>query len=245
MLIDGAWVDAADKGTFDSRNPSTNEVWAQIPEATDEDVNSAVLAAQRAFNCGPWAKMSPTERGQYLYKLANALIEKSEIFGRIEAKDTGKLFKETRWQAKYVADFYNFFAGCADKVSGETLPIDKPDLFVFTHREPLGVVAAIVPWNSQMFLSAIKLGPALAQHYSRQGRVKLVQRAASRKVIEPSAVPIFVGGGSTPGTPYEWHLPGSEIPGSGSEPSQEYVALTECIARRLEVDPHVLMGKVL
>ena len=72
------------------------------------------------------------------------------------------MLKETRWQAKYIAEFFHFFAGCADKVSGETLPIDKPDMFVFTKREPLGVVAAVVPWNSQLFLVAVKIGPALA-----------------------------------------------------------------------------------
>ena len=72
------------------------------------------------------------------------------------------MLKETKWQAKYISQFFNFFAGCADKVSGQTLPIDKPDLFVFTNRVPLGVVAAIVPWNSQLFLVAVKIGPALA-----------------------------------------------------------------------------------
>ena len=106
--------------------------------------------------------MTPTERGHSLRRLADLLAEKSEELGRIEAIDTGKMLKETRWQAKYIAEFFHFYAGCADKISGETLPIDKPDLFVFTSREPLGVVAAVVPWNSQLFLSAVKIGPALA-----------------------------------------------------------------------------------
>ena len=95
-------------------------------------------------------------------KLADILASKSEELGKIETIDTGKMLKETKWQAKYISQFFNFFAGCADKVSGQTLPIDKPDLFVFTNREPLGVVAAIVPWNSQLFLVAVKIGPALA-----------------------------------------------------------------------------------
>ena len=94
--------------------------------------------------------------------MADLLAEQSEDLGRIESIDTGKMLKETRWQAKYIAEFFHFYAGCADKISGETLPIDKPDLFVFTNREPLGVVAAVVPWNSQLFLSAVKIGPALA-----------------------------------------------------------------------------------
>ena len=133
-----------------------------MPEATEDDVDKAVRAADRAFNEGPWATMSPTERGHCLRRLADLLTENSEELGRIEAIDTGKMLKETRWQAKYIAEFFHFYAGCADKISGETLPIDKPDLFVFTNREPLGVVAAVVPWNSQLFLSAVKIGPALA-----------------------------------------------------------------------------------
>ena len=162
MLVDGAWIPASDGATFDSINPTTGQVWARAPEATAADVDQAVRAADRAFSEGPWASMTPTERGHRLRRLADLLADKSEELGRIEAIDTGKLLKETRWQAKYIAEFFHFFAGCADKVTGETLPIDKPDLFVFTNREPLGVVAAIVPWNSQLFLSAVKIGPALA-----------------------------------------------------------------------------------
>ena len=127
-----------------------------------DSVNSAVEAAHKAFVHGPWSKMTPTERGEHLRKLADILASKSEELGKIETIDTGKMLKETKWQAKYISQFFNFFAGCADKVSGQTLPIDKPDLFVFTNREPLGVVAAIVPWNSQLFLVAVKIGPALA-----------------------------------------------------------------------------------
>ena len=162
MLIDGAWVDAADGALFDSINPTTGQVWSKIPEATAEDVDRAVRAAHDAFLTGPWAKMTPTERGKCLRKLAELLADQSEELGRTESVDTGKMLKETRWQAKYIAEFFQFYAGCADKISGETLPIDKPDMFVFTKREPLGVVAAVVPWNSQLFLVAVKIGPALA-----------------------------------------------------------------------------------
>ncbi len=162
MLIDGAWVDASDGAMFDSVNPATGAVWSRVPEATEADVNRAVEAAHRAFTTGPWSKLTPTERGKCLRKLGDLLADQSEGLGRTESIDTGKMLKETRWQAKYISEFFHFFAGCADKVSGETLPIDKPDMFVFTKREPLGVVAAVVPWNSQLFLVAVKLGPALA-----------------------------------------------------------------------------------
>lgn len=162
MLIDGVWCDASDGQTFESFDPTTNKTWCRIPEATTDDVNRAVEAAYQAGETGPWRKMTPTQRGRCLRNLGDLLAEKSEELGKIETRDTGKMFKETRWQAQYISEFFHFYAGCADKINGDTLPIDKPDLFVFTKREPLGVVAAIVPWNSQLFLSAVKIGPALA-----------------------------------------------------------------------------------
>jgi acyl-CoA reductase-like NAD-dependent aldehyde dehydrogenase len=161
MLIDGDWVDASDGACFDSVNPATGAVWASIPEATEADANRAVVAADAALN-GEWGMMTPTARGKCLRRLGDLLAENSQSIGRVETEDTGKMFKETAWQATYIAEYLHFYAGAADKIHGETLPIDKPDMFVFTDREPVGVVAAVVPWNSQMFLSAVKIGPALA-----------------------------------------------------------------------------------
>ena len=161
MLIDGDWVQASNGKTFDSFNPATGEVWSKVPEATEEDVNRAVEAAEKALD-GEWGDMTPTQRGKCLHRLGDLLAENSEHLGRIETTDTGKMFKETAWQSTYIAEFLHFFAGAADKIHGDTLPIDKPDMFVFTDREPIGVVAAVIPWNSQMFLSATKIGPALA-----------------------------------------------------------------------------------
>ncbi|WP_368346052.1 aldehyde dehydrogenase [Pelagovum sp. HNIBRBA483] len=162
MLIAGEWVSASDNGSFTSMDPSTGNAWARIPEATAADVDRAVKVAYHACYDGPWSRMSATERGHCLRRLADLLSEHSESLGATETRDTGKMFKETRWQAKYISEFYHFFAGAADKINGETLPIDKPEMFVFTNREPLGVIAAVVPWNSQLFLSAVKIGPALA-----------------------------------------------------------------------------------
>ena len=111
MLIDGVWVDASDGGVFASRNPASGEAWCDIPEATEEDVNAAVEAAHRAFSQGPWSKLTPTERGRHLRRLGDLLADRSEHLGRTESTDTGKLLKETRWQAKYIAEFFHFFAG--------------------------------------------------------------------------------------------------------------------------------------
>ena len=162
MYINGEWVDAENGATFTSVNPATGQTWAEVPEASEADINRAVEAAHHAFSEGAWATMTPTARGKMLRRLAEVLAEHSEPLGRCETVDTGKLFQETRWQANYISDFFQYYAGLADKVTGETLPIDKPDMMTMTVREPLGVVAAVVPWNSQLFLVAVKIGPALA-----------------------------------------------------------------------------------
>lgn len=160
--INGKWCDASDHATLATLNPSNEEVWAEVPAASEEDVNRAVAAAKAALYEGAWATMTATARGKLLRRLGDCILDQAERLGDIETIDSGKLLKETRAQASYVADYYYYFAGLADKIEGATLPIDKPDMHVFTTREPIGVVAAIVPWNAQMFLTATKLGPALA-----------------------------------------------------------------------------------
>jgi len=162
QYINGEWCDASDGNTITSINPSNEEAWAQFPEATEEDVNRTVEAAWEALYNGPWSRMTATERGRLIYRLGDLIKEHAAFLGEIETTDSGKLAKETRAQTSYVTDYYHYFAGLADKIEGKTLPIDKPDMHVFTTREPIGVVAAVVPWNAQMFLTATKLGPALA-----------------------------------------------------------------------------------
>ncbi|RLA03143.1 MAG: carnitine dehydratase, partial [Gammaproteobacteria bacterium] len=162
MYIDGKWCDAADGGQLESVNPATGEIWATAAIAGEVEVNRAVAAASRALKSGPWAEMNSSLRGKLLRRLGDLIAENSEMLGEIETLDSGKLAKETQAQTGYVADFYYYYAGLADKIQGATLPIDKPDMHVFTKRVPIGVVAAVVPWNAQMFLTATKLGPALA-----------------------------------------------------------------------------------
>lgn len=162
MYIDGEWCDAEDGETLESVNPANGEVWATAAVAGEAEVNRAVAAALRALNEGPWAQMTATQRGKMLHKLGDLIAQHSQHLGEIETIDSGKLAKETRAQTGYVSDYYYYFAGLADKIQGATLPIDKPDMHVFTKRVPIGVVAAVVPWNAQMFLTATKIGPALA-----------------------------------------------------------------------------------
>ncbi len=147
---------------FDSLDPATGTVWAKMPEARTHDVNAAVEAACSALNAPEWATMTATARGKLLYRLADLVAENAQTLAELETRDTGKIIRETSAQIAYVADYYRYYAGLADKIEGAHLPIDKPDMEVWLHREPVGVVAAIVPWNSQLFLSAVKIGPALA-----------------------------------------------------------------------------------
>ena len=161
MFIDGEWVDSESKKTFKTLNPETNEPWAEVPEANEKDIDKAVKAAQKAFE-GSWPSLFPRERASYLRAIANELRENAELLGKVETIDTGKLFKETKNQANYIAEYYDYYAGLADKVEGTVLPIDKANMQVITTRVPIGVVAAIIPWNSQMLLTAVKLAPALA-----------------------------------------------------------------------------------
>ena len=161
LYINGKFTESSSKKTFQTIDPSTEQPWATIAEANKEDVNSAVEAAYNAFQ-GEWSSTLPTQRGQFLRAIGDQLKENAELLGTIETRDTGKMFKETKFQANYIAEFYYYYAGLVDKIEGSTLPIDKPDMQVFTTREPVGVVAAVIPWNSQQLLSAIKLAPALA-----------------------------------------------------------------------------------
>jgi len=161
MFINGEWVDSLSKKTFETLNPENNEPWATVPEANEKDVDLAVKSAQRAFE-NNWSTLHPKERAKYLIKIANELRANAEHLGKIETIDTGKLFRETKTQANYIAEYYDYFAGLADKIEGTVVPIDKKDMQVITTRIPIGVVAAIIPWNSQMLLTAVKLAPALA-----------------------------------------------------------------------------------
>jgi len=191
MFIDGQWVNSESGKIIETLNPENNEVWATVPEANAKDVDKAVKAAQKAFE-NSWANLHPRERAKYLRSLADQLRENAEHLGTIETIDTGKIFRETKTQANYIAEYYDYFAGLADKVEGTVIPIDKPDMQVITTRIPIGVVAAIIPWNSQMLLTAVKLAPALAMgntvviKASELAPVTLLEFA---KLVEKSGIP--------------------------------------------------------
>ncbi|WP_166417481.1 aldehyde dehydrogenase [Cochlodiniinecator piscidefendens] len=160
QYINGTFSDGTTQ--FESLDPATAAPWAKMAEAQVADVNDAVEAAHDAFFAPEWADMTATARGKLLFRLADLIAENAPRLAEIETRDTGKIIRETSAQIAYVAEYFRYFAGLADKIEGAHLPIDKPDMEVWLRREPVGVVAAVVPWNSQLFLSAVKIGPALA-----------------------------------------------------------------------------------
>ena len=191
MYINGEWVDSSSGKKIKTLNPENNEVWATVPEADEKDVDKAVQSAQNAFE-NNWSKLHPRERAKYLRLIGEQLRANAEHLGKIETIDTGKLYRETKTQANYIAEYYDYFAGLADKVEGTVVPVDKPDMQVTTTRIPIGVVAAIIPWNSQMLLTAVKLAPALAMgntvviKASELAPVTLLEFA---KLIEKAGIP--------------------------------------------------------
>ncbi|NKX40085.1 aldehyde dehydrogenase [Rhodobacteraceae bacterium R_SAG2] len=162
LFIDGIWTEGSAGQVMTSQNPATGEDWASFACAAPDDVDRAIAAARRALSDPAWRDISQTARGKLLSRLADLVEKNAARLGEIETTDSGKLLAETASQTAYVADYYRYYAGLADKIEGAVLPIDKPDMHVFTRREPIGVVVAVVPWNAQMFLTATKLGPALA-----------------------------------------------------------------------------------
>ena len=162
MLVGGEWVDAYSGATFETVNPYTGKVWATAPDAGTRDVERAVRAAREAFDSGPWGTMTGTQRARLIRRLADLIAENAEAIALVESTDNGKLLREMSGQLRALPEYYHYFAGAADKIQGDTIPSDKPNFFVYTRREPVGVVGMVVPWNSPVLLLSWKLATALA-----------------------------------------------------------------------------------
>lgn len=161
MLIDGRAVDAASGRTFPSQNPYTGQAWAEVPDGGPEDVDAAVAAARAAFD-GEWGALSGFARAALLRRLGDLVAENAERLARLEVNDSGKLHREMIGQLGALGGWYHYYAGLADKLEGRQIPAPNPNYLVYTRREPVGVVAAITPWNSPLLLMTWKLAPALA-----------------------------------------------------------------------------------
>jgi aldehyde dehydrogenase (NAD+) len=162
LYIGGKWQESESGETLDSFNPYEDTHWATVPDASEKDVDSAVKAARQAFEHSEWSLMSAKDRGKLLYKLGDLIAENAEHLGKIESLDNGKLYKEMLAQAKYLPEWFYYFAGAADKLHGDVIPAERPNFFSYTRHEPIGVVGAITPWNSPILLMGFKLAPALA-----------------------------------------------------------------------------------
>src|SRR5689334_22584324 len=161
LLINNEWRDASGGKTMDVVNPATEEVIASVAAATRDDVDAAVAAARAALN-GPWGRMSARDRGRLVSRLADRLSERADDVARLETLHNGKpIFESRQIEIPAAAECLEYYAGWADKVMGETIPV-KGNYFTYTLREPLGVVAASVPWNFPLLLATWKVAPALA-----------------------------------------------------------------------------------
>ncbi|THD67276.1 MAG: aldehyde dehydrogenase [Bradyrhizobium sp.] len=171
--VNGKDQDGRQRETFESTNPTTGAAFGSFVESSPADVDAAVQAARAAFD-GPWRKLSPTRRGRLLMRWGDLIADNAEKIATIETEQNGKLIGEMRLQARVVQDWLYYFGGLADKIEGRVVPLDRTSVLNYTVNEPLGVVAAIVPWNSPTFLTIMTVAPALA--------------AGNTVVIKPSEV---------------------------------------------------------
>jgi phenylacetaldehyde dehydrogenase len=226
MLIDGRFVPAASGKTFPVYNPATGEIIAAVPEAESEDVNRAVAAARRAFDDGPWPRMAPSERGRLMWKIADLLEEHLEEFAELESLDNGKALAVARVaDVPLAVDMFRYMSGWATKISGKTLPLSAGyDYHSYTLREPIGVVAQIIPWNFPLLMAAWKLAPALAcgctivlklAEQTPLSGLRLAQ-LVDEAGLPPGVVNVLTGYGEGAGAPLAAHDQVDKIAFTGS-----------------------------
>ena len=168
LFINGQWADAASGKTFETPDPATGETLARIAEGDAEDIDRAVRAARRAFEDGPWSRMTPSERGRLIWRIGDLILEHADELAQLESLDNGKPFGVARAaDVPLAADLFHYMAGWATKIEGNTINISVPympgaNFHSYTLREPLGVIGQIIPWNFPLLMAAWKLGPALA-----------------------------------------------------------------------------------
>jgi aldehyde dehydrogenase (NAD+) len=205
LFIDGAWRDAAGGKTIEVVNPATEEVIAEVASAEQADVEAAVAAARAAFD-GPWAKLSARERGRLVWKIGEKLMERADEIARLETLHNGKpIFESRHIEVPAAAECFQYFAGWADKIHGETIPV-KGNYLTYTLREPIGVVAAIVPWNFPLLLTAWKVAPALAC-----GNTVIIKPASQTPLTALALAEIALEVGLPPGVLNVITGPGSKV----------------------------------
>ena len=179
---------------YESFDPFTGKPWARIPRCEASDADAAVAAARQAFRSNAWRGLTASARGRLLVKLAELIEAEADRLAAIEVRDNGKLLAEMSAQVKYLPQWFRYYGGLADKIEGGVLPIDKPAMFAFTRREPLGVVVCIVPWNSPLLLLTWKLAPALAA-----GNTVVIKPSEHASASTLAFVELFEKAGFPPG----------------------------------------------
>jgi (Z)-2-((N-methylformamido)methylene)-5-hydroxybutyrolactone dehydrogenase len=230
MLIGGKWVDPASGEWFESTNPFTAKPWALVPRGSKADVDQAIGAAKCAFH-GEWRKLTASARGALLHKFGDLVAAEAQRLAEIESTDNGKLIAEMRGQLNYIPQWFYYYGGLADKIEGRVIPIDKPGVFNFTREEPLGVVAAITPWNSPLLLATWKLAPALAAGNTvvwKPSEFSSVSAFAFGELFEkagfpPGAVNIITGFGNEVGEPLITHQDVAKVAFTGGDKTGEHV----------------------
>ncbi len=249
MWIGGAHCDAASGETFSSTNPYTREEWARFPRASDADVDHAVQTAHKAFTQGDWPTWTASARGAALVRLAALVTQHAPRLAEIEVRDNGKLIAEMLNQAKYMANWYAYYGGLADKVEGLVPPIDKPGVVNMVTYEPLGVCALITPWNSPLLLLAWKLAPALAagntvvikpSEYTSASALELMELVAEAG-IPAGVVNVITGFGAEAGMPLVTHPLVRKVAFTGGEAAGR--AINEAAARDFKKVTLELGGK--
>jgi len=231
MLIGGEPAEPASGNWFESVNPFTGQAWALIPRGSKGDVDRAVAAAKAAFYGDSWRKLTASARGDLLHKLADLIAAEAEKLAEIETTDNGKLIAEMCGQLNYIPRWFRYFGGLADKIEGRVIPIDKPGVFNFTREEPLGVVAAITPWNSPLLLACWKLAPALAAGNTVVWKPSEFSSVSAlvfgdlfkRAGFPPGVVNIVTGYGSEVGEPLITHQDVAKIAFTGGDRTGEQV----------------------
>jgi aldehyde dehydrogenase (NAD+) len=161
LIVNGERTEASDRQTFDVYDPSSGDVLASVAKATKADVDHAVAAARAALESKAWGGMAPAERGRIMFRMAAALRDRFEELATLESRDNGKPLRQARTDVQVAARYFEFFAGIADKIMGNTIPLG-PGFLDYTIREPIGVSAQIVPWNYPIQIGARGVAPALA-----------------------------------------------------------------------------------
>ena len=249
LRIDGQSVDPTGGAWFPTENPYTGQAWAEIPRSDARDVDRAVQAAHRALTEGPWAEMSASQRGMLLHRLGDLIARDAAKLAATEVRDNGKLLAEMLGQLNYIPQWYYYYGGLADKIQGTTLPLDKKGYFSFTRNEPLGVVAAITPWNSPLMLASWKIAPALAAGCTIVVKPSEFTSASTLEFAElfdeagfpPGVFNVVTGFGGEVGTPLVEHPLVRKISFTGSDATGRII--NEKAARNFKHTAMELGGK--